>query len=130
MNISKQCWPTPWLEAAMRAGFATYRGEDGWEFINDKMRDMLADFAATVQAAERERWIKKSGAVYKTAHSVFNDPPSETTQEVRDVAALRKDAERYRKLRSADMTTRNWLEHYSDSALDVVLDALPAVCAG
>ena len=85
MNISKQCWPTPWLEAAMRAGFATYRGEDGWEFINDKMRDMLADFAATVQAAERERWIKKSGAVYKTAHSVFNDPPSETTQEVRDV---------------------------------------------
>jgi len=58
MNISNQCWPTPWLEAAMRAGFATYRCEDGWEFINDKMRDMLADFAATVQAAERERCAK------------------------------------------------------------------------
>jgi multidrug resistance efflux pump len=39
--------------------------------------------------------------------------------------AATKDAERYRKLRSADMETRNRLEHYSDSALDVVLDALP-----
>lgn len=45
------------------------------------------------------------------------------------IDALRDDAGRYRKLRSADMTTRNRLEHYSNSALDVVLDALPAVGA-
>ena len=67
MSIVKQCWPTQWLEAAMRAGFATYRGEDGWEFISDKMRDMLADFAATVQAAERERWTAPVQALL-TAH--------------------------------------------------------------
>lgn len=42
-----------------------------------------------------------------------------------ELEALRKDAERYRKLRSADMETRNRLEHYAASALDVVLDALP-----
>ena len=42
-------------------------------------------------------------------------------------AAQRKDAERYCKLRDADMDVRNRLEHYSGPALDVVLDALPAV---
>ena len=43
--------------------------------------------------------------------------------------AMRKDAERYRKMRSADIAMRNRLEHYADAALDVVLDALPAVGA-
>lgn len=43
--------------------------------------------------------------------------------------ALQKDAERYRKLRNADIDMRNRLEHYADAALDVVLDALPTVGA-
>ena len=54
MSITKHCWPTPWLEAAMNAGFATYRGEDGWEFLTDQMRDMLATFGGALVAAERE----------------------------------------------------------------------------
>ena len=39
----------------MNAGFATYRGEDGWEFLTDQMRDMLAAFGGALVAAERER---------------------------------------------------------------------------
>lgn len=46
-------------------------------------------------------------------------------KEAKELAALRKDAERYRKLRDAGMDERNRLEHYSGPALDVVLDALP-----
>jgi hypothetical protein len=33
-------------------------------------------------AAERDRWIAKAGATYTDAHAIFNDPPSETPQEV------------------------------------------------
>ena len=55
MSITKHCWPTPWLEAAMNAGFVTYRGEDEWTFINDQMRDMLAAFGGALVAAEREQ---------------------------------------------------------------------------
>ena len=58
MSITKHCWPTPWLEAAMNAGFATYRGEDGWEFLTDQMRDMLAAFGGALVAAERKRWTE------------------------------------------------------------------------
>ena len=36
-------------------------------------------------AAERDRWIAKAGAAYTDAHAIFNDPPGETPQEVRDV---------------------------------------------
>jgi hypothetical protein len=36
-------------------------------------------------AAERERWIAKAGSAYTEAHAIFNDPPSETAQEVRDL---------------------------------------------
>ena len=50
----RHCWPTPWLEAAMRAGFAHYKRDGEWEFINDKMRDMLAEFGAALQDAQRE----------------------------------------------------------------------------
>lgn len=45
----------------------------------------LARFAALIEAHERERWIAKAGQVYTDAHAIFNDPPSETPQEVRDV---------------------------------------------
>ena len=48
-------------------------------------RDQLERFAADVQAAERQRWIAKAGAAYTDAHAIFNDPPSETPQVVRDV---------------------------------------------
>ena len=39
----------------------------------------------TAIAAERERWIVKAGAAYIEAHAIFNNPPSETPKEVRDV---------------------------------------------
>ena len=60
----KYCWPEPWIEAAMRAGFAHHKGDGDWVFINDKMRDMLAEFAVAISeqagAAERERCARKS----------------------------------------------------------------------
>jgi hypothetical protein len=40
-----------------------------------------------------------------------------------DDEAVRKDAERYRLLRGASVEDRNRLEHYSDTALDVAIDA-------
>ena len=43
-----------------------------------------------------------------------------------EIDALRDDAGRYRKMRSADMPTRNRLEHYSGAALDLMLDDMPA----
>jgi hypothetical protein len=50
------CWPKPWIEAAMRAGFAHYKGDGEWEFINDKMRDMLVAFAVSIaEHAEQEQ---------------------------------------------------------------------------
>lgn len=51
----RHCWPTPWLEAAMCAGFAHYKGGGEWVFLNDKMRDMLAEFGVALQREERER---------------------------------------------------------------------------
>ena len=63
------------------------------------------------------------------AEAKAHDPDGFASAERAELEALRKAAERYRKLRSADMDTRNRLEHYSDSALDVMLDALPAVGA-
>ena len=54
-QTSKHCWPTPWLEAAMHAGFAHHKGGGEWVFINDKMRDMLVDFGNALQVIERER---------------------------------------------------------------------------
>jgi hypothetical protein len=47
-NQVKHCWPKPWIEAAMQAGFAHYKGNGEWEFISDHMRDMLAKFAELV----------------------------------------------------------------------------------
>jgi hypothetical protein len=44
----RHCWPQPWIEAAMRAGFAHYKGDGEWVFISDKMRDMLAEFANAI----------------------------------------------------------------------------------
>ena len=44
----RHCWPKPWIEAAMKAGFAHYKGDGEWVFISDKLRDMLAEFAFTV----------------------------------------------------------------------------------
>ena len=39
----------------MRAGFAHYKGGGEWVFLNDKLRDMLAEFGAELQRNERER---------------------------------------------------------------------------
>ena len=41
----------------MRAGFAHHKGGGEWVFLNDKMRDMLAEFGAELQRNERERLI-------------------------------------------------------------------------
>ena len=57
MSNVKHCWPTPWLEAAMKAGFAHYNEAGEWLFISDKMRDSLSEFAAELQVMERERVI-------------------------------------------------------------------------
>ncbi len=54
----KYCWPEPWIEAAMKAGFAHYKGDGEWVFINDKMRDMLADFAVSI-AEHTESELRK-----------------------------------------------------------------------
>jgi pyocin large subunit-like protein len=45
----------------------------------------LQQFADAVMAAERDRWIAKAGSAYTEAHAIFNDPPSETAQEVREL---------------------------------------------
>jgi len=42
------CWPKHWLEAAAKAGFAQYKGDGRWDFINDTMRNMLAEFATEI----------------------------------------------------------------------------------
>jgi hypothetical protein len=54
MNEQRHCWPTPWLEAAMRAGFAYRKPGGEWVFLNDKMREMLAEFGLELQEAQRE----------------------------------------------------------------------------
>lgn len=42
------CWPTQWLEAAQRAGLVIYQGDGKWQFLNDGMRDVLAEFATDI----------------------------------------------------------------------------------
>mgnify|MGYP003491363262 CR=1 FL=1 len=52
----------------------------------DTMRPLFDQSAMDAAVdAERERWIAKAGMAYTDAHAIFNDPPSETAQEVRDV---------------------------------------------
>ena len=55
--------------------------------IADRAALMVAGKAVwdAAVAAERDRWIAKAGATYTDAHAIFNDPPSETPQQVRDV---------------------------------------------
>lgn len=48
------CWPLHWLEAATKAGFATYKGDGRYEFESDKMRNMLEVFASAILDAEQE----------------------------------------------------------------------------
>lgn len=74
---------------AREAGFTVEVGaifaeaDDGPTHV--RVSGQLARFAALIAAHERERWIAKAGQVYTDAHAIFNDPPSETPQEVRDV---------------------------------------------
>lgn len=51
----------------------------------DLLYQQAREIAAQEVAAERERWVAKAGTAYTEAHAIFNDPPSETAQEVRDV---------------------------------------------
>lgn len=92
-------------EAAMRVGFADIqRGR--LVFINDKMGEMLVEFAALVRAQEQDRWIRKAGAVYTQAHAVFNNPPSETPQEVRDVIEWHLYSMRHDEIEELDAATQ------------------------
>ncbi len=43
-----RCWPTKWLEAAQKVGFAIYKGDGEFEFINDLFRDKLEQFAMSI----------------------------------------------------------------------------------
>ena len=47
----------------MRAGFAHYKGDGEWEFINDQMPNMLARFGVALQEAQRDQlaeWIRNN----------------------------------------------------------------------
>ena len=48
--------------------------------------------------AECQRWIAKAGKAYTDAHAIFNDPPSETPQEVRDVIEWHLHAMRHNEI--------------------------------
>ena len=52
--IVRHCWPTSWIEAAMRAGFAHRMPHGEWLLINEKMREMLAEFAKHIQRETQE----------------------------------------------------------------------------
>lgn len=54
---------------------------------------------------------------------------SERREEAR-MEALKKDAQRYRKMRAASMDERTRLEHYAGQALDEALDALALPMGG
>lgn len=68
-----------------------------WSTVRTEVERLAAEAGAPVEplydqaaldaavAAERERWVAKAGTAYTEAHAIFNDPPSETAQEVRDV---------------------------------------------
>jgi hypothetical protein len=48
MNAVMHCWPTAWIDAAVKAGLAV-EAEDHVEFIGgDRMRDQLAIFACSL----------------------------------------------------------------------------------
>lgn len=55
-GLVKHCWPTPWLEAALAAGFARYDGATGsWHFLGgDAGRRHLEQFAMAIARNERE----------------------------------------------------------------------------
>ena len=60
MDNVKHCWPKAWIEAGRKAGLIS--GADattGHMFVvgGDCMRESLSQFAAELQAAERERVI-------------------------------------------------------------------------
>ncbi len=46
------CWPKEWIEAAQKTGFAIYKGDGRFEFISDKMRDLLQEFAELIAKSE------------------------------------------------------------------------------
>jgi hypothetical protein len=52
---AKNCWPKPWIDAAVSAGFAHDKGNGVWA-INDGIRDNLAAFAVSIaEHAEQEQ---------------------------------------------------------------------------
>jgi hypothetical protein len=50
-DSTKHCWPTRWLEAAERAGFAEPKGEGEYYFQGDDLRKKLEIFAAGIRTA-------------------------------------------------------------------------------
>jgi hypothetical protein len=87
----RHCWPTPWLEAAMRAGFAHRKPGGEWEFLSDKMREMLAEFGAALQRDERERCAQMcelarpfGGRAWSTEQAAVFDALTHVAQHIRD----------------------------------------------
>ena len=73
------------IDGTIDAAFKTLiecREPDAWRAALIELTHTAVDSAV---AAERERWIAKVGTAYTEAHAIFNEPPSETAQEVRDV---------------------------------------------
>jgi len=46
------CWPRSWIDAAVKSGFAMHGRDGEIIFVNDKIRDMLAQFATEILDAQ------------------------------------------------------------------------------
>ncbi len=77
----------------------------------------LSNGTSTISASERHVLIARFlGVSQELALNIAARADAE-------IAELRRDAERYRFLRSCNIDMRNRLEHYADSALDTAIDA-------
>lgn len=86
--VQRQVRPAAWLarRSDWPAGmWEAFKGEapPAWASGADPLYTTAA--VQALVATERQRWIAKAGATYTDAHAIFNDPPSETPQVVRDV---------------------------------------------
>lgn len=106
------------MEAAEKLGCAepdeTGFDEDEAHFIGEFATRLLAEVSNKLEMAE---------ACLAGDNALIAGLKSDIAELERQNDTLRKDAERYRLLRSATTEARNKFEHYAESALDVVIDA-------
>ena len=98
---------TPELDAVVLPALPEWMLDDGITTLADfELRDHMGSYATAAVLADRERradaecqrWIAKAGKAYTDAHAIFNDPPSETPQEVRDVIEWHLHAMRHNEI--------------------------------